>query len=66
MCTTKANMKQLQTLVKRAIRVMSSAPYTRIDLDPLYEILEILKVKQIYQLEIAKFSYRREIYFPMR
>ena len=58
--TTKANMKQLQTLVNRAIRVMSFAPYTRIDLDPLYEILEILKVEQIYKLEIAKFSYRRE------
>ena len=39
---------------------MSFAPFGRIDLDPLYEILEILKIEHVYELEIAKFAFRRQ------
>ena len=38
---------------------MSFAPFGQINLNPLYEILEILKVDDIYRLEIAKLAYKQ-------
>ena len=37
---------------------MSFAPFGSYSLDPLFEILEILKIDQIYTLEVAKFVFR--------
>ena len=37
---------------------MSFAPVGNFDLDPLFEILEILKLEDIYNLELAKFTYK--------
>jgi len=51
---SKTSLKKLQTIVNRALRIMSFAPFGQINLNPLYEILEILKVDDIYRLEIAK------------
>ena len=50
--------KPLQTIMNRAIRIMCFAPFGSIDLAPLYEILEILKVSQIYLLEVGKFVFK--------
>ena len=47
--TTKTNLQKVQVLINRAIRIMSFAPFGRIDLDPLYEILEILKFEHVYE-----------------
>ena len=58
--TTKTNLQKVQVLINRAVRIMSFAPFGRIDLDPLYEILEILKIEHVYELEIAKFAFRRQ------
>ena len=55
---SKSTLKPLQTIVNRAVRIMSFAPFGSIDLNPLYEILEILNVEQIYTLEIAKLMYK--------
>ena len=37
---------------------MSFAPFGNFSVDPLFEILEILNVDQIYMLEVAKFTFR--------
>ena len=55
---SKTTLKPLQTLMNRAIRIMSFAPFGNINLQPLYEILELLSIEQTYSLEVAKFAYR--------
>ena len=39
---------------------MCFAPLGRIDVDPLFEILEILNIEDVYALEIAKFIYKQK------
>ena len=51
-------MKPLNVLQDRAIRTMCFAPSDRTDTAPLFEILEILTVKQTYQLEVGKFVFK--------
>ena len=55
----KTVLNQLNVIVNRAIRLMSFAPFGLTRLNPLYEILEILKVDDIYTLEVAKFAYKQ-------
>ena len=55
---TKTNLKPLQILLNRAVRIISFAPFGNIDLQPIYEILEILNIEQTYILEVGKFAYR--------
>ena len=56
----KSSLKQLQTIMNRAIRIIAMAPRGNIDLNPLYEILEILKLEDIYHLELAKFVFKEK------
>ena len=56
----KSNLNPLQTLINRAIRIMSFSPFGQVDLKPLYEILEILRVEEIYTLEVAKFTFKQK------
>ena len=54
------NLKPLDVLSNRAIRIMCYAPFGKIDLEPLYSIHEILKVSQIYLLEVGKFVFKEK------
>ena len=54
----KTSLKPPKFLMNRAIRILSFAPFGRLDLQPVYEILELLDIEQTYSLEIAKFAYR--------
>ena len=40
---------------------MCFTPLGRIDVDPLFEILEILNIEDVYALEIAKFIYKQKM-----
>ena len=51
-------MNSLQTLMNRAIRIMTNAPFGNIDLNPAYTQLGILKVSKIHSLEAAKFHFK--------
>lgn len=53
-------LKKLQTIVNRALRIMTFAPFGNVEIDPLYEILELLKVNETYTLEVAKFAYKQQ------
>ena len=55
-----SSVKPLQVIMNRAIRIMCFAPLGRMDINPLFEILEILQFEQIYELEVCKFIYKRE------
>ena len=54
------NLNPLEAIMNRAIRIMCFAPFGRINLEPLYEILEILKLNQIYSLEVGKFVFKEK------
>ena len=56
----KSSLKQLQVVMNRAMRIISLAPRGNIDLDPIYEILEILKLDDVYCLELAKFTFKEK------
>ena len=57
---TKTALKPLQIIINRAIRIMCFAPFGAIDVTPLFEILEILNLNEIYQLELAKFIFKQK------
>ncbi len=55
-----STLKPLQTLINRALRIMTFAPFGRIDLKPLYSDLHILDVKNTCFLETSKFMFKRK------
>ena len=63
---SKTALKPLQSVVKRAIKIMTFAPFHHFDLNPLFEILEILDFEQVYTLEVAKLAYRKIIIFYLQ
>ena len=48
-------------MINRAIRIMSFAPFGRIDLKPIYKEFRLLDLDQIFTLESAKFMYKRNV-----
>ena len=50
----------MQTLINRALRIMTFAPFGHIDLKPLYKDLNILDVEGTFYLETSKFMYKRK------
>ena len=48
----------LEILNHRAARIMTFAPFGRIDISPLLNYLEILDIKDIYFLETAKLTFK--------
>ena len=55
---SKAALKPLQTIVNKAIRIITFAPYGNLDLTCAYKQLNILTVENTYNFEIAKFTYK--------
>ena len=51
-------LKPLQTLINKAIRIITFAPFGNIDLNPAYKQLNLLTIVKTYRLEIAKFTYK--------
>ena len=51
-------MNSLQTLMNKAIRIMTNAPFGNIDLYPAYKQLGILQVSKIHSLEVGKFHFK--------
>ena len=51
-------LSPLQTLLHRAARIMTFAPFGRIDILPLLNYLEILDIKDIFLLETAKLIFK--------
>ena len=51
-------LKPLQTLINKAIRIITFAPFGNIDLSPAYKQLNLLSIEKTYHFEIAKFTYK--------
>ena len=56
--TTKSVLKPLATLQNRIIRIMTFAPFGKVDLDPVYKDLKILGLPEMHFLEKAKLMHK--------
>ena len=56
--TSQSVINSLQTLMNKAIRIMTNAPFGNIDLSPAYKQLEILQVSKVKSLEVGNFHFK--------
>ena len=60
-------LKPLETLVNKAIRIISFAPIGNIDLSQIYKDLNLLNLSNVHALEIGKFIFKEKLgYLPTR
>ena len=50
-------LKPLETLINKAIRIMSFAPLGNVNLSQIYSDCNLLKLSNVHALEIGKFTY---------
>ena len=55
---TKTTLELLKKLQNRIIRIMTFAPFGRVDLEPVYLDLKILGLPELHFLEKAKFMHK--------
>ena len=55
---SEAILKPLQTLLNKALRIMTFAPFGHIDIEPLYKELYIPDVGDTFILETSKFMFK--------
>ena len=48
---SEVNLQPLKILVNRAIRIITFAPFGRVDLKPIYSFLKVLDIDKVYSLE---------------
>ena len=51
-------LKPLETLINRSLRIMTFAPFGRIDMKPIFKDLKILDVKNTLFLETSKYMFK--------
>ena len=56
--SSKTMRNPLQTQLNKAVRIIVSAPFGNIDLQPAYDYLGILDVSKLYMLETAKYHFK--------
>ena len=55
---SKTALKPLNTVVNRALKIMTFLPFGRVDMKPVYECLKILNVEKVCLLETSKFLFK--------
>ena len=56
--TSEESLKPLNTLVNRAVKIMSFTYSDRTDLEPIFSDLKVLSLKNVFRLETAKYMYK--------
>ena len=51
-------LNSLQTIINKAVRIITFAPFGNLDLNPAYKQLNLLTVEQTHKFEIAKFTFK--------
>ena len=51
-------LQPLKSLINRAVRIITFAPFGRVDLEPIYSYLKILDLDKVFFLETAKYMYK--------
>ena len=55
---TSSTLSPLYTAIHKVLRIMTFAPYGNIDLNPIYEFLQILNLDQMITFEMGKFQFK--------
>ena len=55
-----AALQPLKSLINKAVRIITFAPFGPLDLQPIYRELEFLNLHQTFLLEKGKFMYKRK------
>ena len=55
-----STLNPLQTLLNRAVRILTFAPFGHVDLKPIFKELYILDVKNTFFLESSKYMFKRK------
>ena len=53
-----SNLSPLHTAIHKILCIMTFAPFGNIDMQPIYDYLEVLNLDQIYLFELGKFLYK--------
>ena len=62
---SETTLKPLETLVNKAIRIISFAPLGNIDITQIYQDFNLLKLSNVHTLELGKFIYKEKLgYLP--
>ena len=56
--TSGESLQPLNTLVNRAVKIMSFTYSDRTDLEPIFSDLKVLSLKNVFRLETAKYMYK--------
>ena len=56
-------LKPLETLVNKAVRIMSFAPFGNINLAQIYQNLNLLQLSNVHSLEVGKYAYKEKYGF---
>ena len=51
-------LKPLQTMINKAVRIITFAPYGNLDLNPAFKQLKLLSVDNTYKLELGKLMFK--------
>ena len=57
---SETTLHPLKVLLNKAIRIITFAPYGPLDLQPIYQELEILNLNDTFSLERGKFMYKKK------
>ena len=64
---SESTLKPLQLLINRALRIITFAPFGRINLNPIYKELKVLYIKDTLILETSKHMFKlKNGLFPIR
>ena len=55
---SEVNLQPLKILVNRAVRIITFAPFGRVDLKPIYSYLKVLDIDKVYSLETYKHMFK--------
>ena len=55
---SESTLQPLKCLINRAVRIITFAPFGRVDLELIYGYLKILDVEKVFYLETSKYMYK--------
>ena len=53
-----STLQPLKSLINRAVRIITFAPFGRVDLEPIYSYLKVLDVEKVFFLETSKYMFK--------
>ena len=55
---SQTTLKPLKTMINKAVRIITFAPFGSLNLEPAYKHLKLLPLNKVFQMEVAKLAYK--------